>query len=137
MKIDPERIDQLAKLTVQSVVTGCTAMLNSSLVFGRKAIETGAEERTKPLLWRVMRPRKAGANAIQWEVGQRQTAALLRVHGAELAVEKCEMLSAFLRCETGESCFIRIATLIRHGFYEVWFLPNLVKVVNLWTNEGE
>jgi Glycosyl transferase family 2 len=183
MKIDPERIGQFAKLMVQSVVTGCTAMLNRPLVelslrmpeeapmhdrwigllasamgrfsilraqtvlyrqhdrnvvgIGRKVIETGAEELTTPLLWRVMRPRKEGANAIQWELGQRQAAALLRVHGAELPVEKCEMLRAFLRCGTSESRFIRIATLIRYGFYEVGFLPNLVKVVNLWTNEGE
>jgi hypothetical protein len=178
MRIDPERIDRLAKLMVQSVVTGCTAMLNRPLLelslrmpeeasmhdrwigllasamgkssilkaqtvlyrqhdrnvigIGDKIAGVGAGERAVSLLDRIRR-RKEGATAIQWRIGQRQATALLRVHGAELAVEKRELLRAFLRCETSESRFIRIATLIRYGFFDVGLMPNLVKVVNLWT----
>jgi glycosyltransferase involved in cell wall biosynthesis len=176
MNIDPGRINRLAELLVQSVVTGCTAMLNRRLVelslrmpheasmhdrwiallasvkgkssvvkaqtvlyrqhdrnvvgIGRNAI--GTEERNRPFLERVRRPSGARAQLIQWGFSQRQAEALLKVHGDEIPAKKREVIKAYLRCETSQSRFIRIATFIRYGFYYAGLLPNLISLAHLW-----
>jgi glycosyltransferase involved in cell wall biosynthesis len=176
MKINPGHINRLAKLMVQSVVTGCTAMMNRPLLelalrmpseasmhdrwigllastMGRASMlneqtvlyrqhdrnvvgtgqkATGPEDGKISFLDRVRRL-KEGSTAIQWRNGQRDAIALLRVHGTEMAVEKQELIRAFLRCETSASRFVRIATLIRYGFNDVGISPNLARLAMLWT----
>jgi glycosyltransferase involved in cell wall biosynthesis len=178
MAIQPERIDKLAKLLVQSVVTGCTAMINRALLelslrmpkeasmhdrwfallasvlgrssavkeqtvlyrqhdrnvlgTGRRNEAGGAGKRGKSLLEQVRQFRDSRSQILQWRASQRQAASLLTLHGAELSAAKRDLVSAYLRCETGESRIVRIATLLRYGFYYEGLWPNLRTVAYLW-----
>jgi glycosyltransferase involved in cell wall biosynthesis len=181
MAIDPDRIDSFAKLLVQSVVTGCTAMINRPLlelslctpkeasmhdrwiallasVFGKSsAVEAqtvlyrqhgrnvlgtgdrndsvGAEKRSRSLIEKVRQFRDGDSHVFQWRASQRQAASLLRLHGAVLPAKKRDIINAYLRCETSKSRIIRVATLIRYGFYYEGLLPNLRTVAHLWKME--
>jgi glycosyltransferase involved in cell wall biosynthesis len=181
MAINPDRIDSLAKLLVQSVVTGCTAMINRPLlelslrmpkeasmhdrwialltsVFGkfsalkaqtvlyrqhdRNVLGTGdrndsvgAEDCARSIMEKLRQFRDGGSHVFQWRVSQRQAASLLRLHGALLPTKKRDIISAYLRCETSNSRIMRIAILIRYGFYYEGLLPNLRTVAHLWKTE--
>jgi hypothetical protein len=98
----------------------------------RNVLGTGATRQTRSLLQRVLSPTIAQKHFMQWRVSQRQAAAFLRLHAAELTAEKRNIVEAYLRCETSGNRFERIATLIRYGFFYSGFLPNLLTVVHLW-----
>lgn len=178
MNIDPGRINRLSELMVQSVVTGCTAMLNRPLLelsvrmpeeaymhdlwiswlasfmgksspvkaqtvlyrqHDRNVIGTGSnvagvavQEPTRSWWERIRRPRIAEAHVFRWEIGQRQARAFLQEHGAELTAKKRALLWGFLRCQTSSSRFIRVASLIRYGFYYLGLKPNLAMMIHLW-----
>lgn len=178
MNIDPGRINRLSELMVQSVVTGCTAMLNRPLLelsvrmpeeaymhdlwiswlasfmgksgpvraqtvlyrqHDRNVIGTGSnaagmavQAPTRSWWERIRRPRIAEAHVFRWEIGQRQARAFLKEHGAELTAKKRALLRGFLRCQTSRSRFIRVASLIRYGFYYLGLKPNLAMMIHLW-----
>ena len=81
---------------------------------------------------RIRRPRIAAGHVLRWEVGQRQARAFLNEHGSELTAKKRALLRGFLRCYTSRSRVIRVATLIRYGFYYLGLKPNLAIMVYLW-----
>lgn len=183
MNIDPDRINRVAELMVQSVVTGCTALLNRPLLdlalrmpkqafmhdrwigllasfmgksgivrvptvlyrqhehnvlgTGRTMTGTGVADRSRSLLERVQRPAFASANLRLWNISQRDAAAFLKEHGAELPPSKRNLLAAFLRCQTSRSRFVRVATFLRYGFYYVGLKPNLATFIYLWTLHAE
>ena len=176
--IDPDRIDRLPELLGKSVVTGCTAMLNRSLLdlalrmpedaamhdrwiallacilgkssfirgqtvlyrqHDRNVIGTGqnllhqGDEMPAISLWQRYRRfrRYQRSYVAEWKLCQRQAAALLRVHGAELPPKQRDLLMAYRRCETSKSRVVRLATLLRHGFYFVGLPRNLATVLHL------
>jgi glycosyltransferase involved in cell wall biosynthesis len=183
MNIDPGRINRLSEMMVQSVVTGCTAMLNRALLelsvrmpeeaymhdlwiswlasfmgksspvraqtvlyrqHDRNVIGTGIHISDMPVQgstrswWeRIRRPRIAAGHVLRWEIGQRQARAFLNEHGSELTAKKRALLRGFLRCYTSRSRVIRIASLIRYGFYYLGLKPNLAMMVYLWRMKVE
>jgi len=189
MGIDPSRINRLSELLVQSVVTGCTALLNrpllelalrmpeeallhdrwiallastlgqSSIVrvptvlyrqHGRNAVGlgvTGKGSGSSPIIGpnksagacfkRVTTPVRLSGHASQWEVSQRQAEAFLRVHGTELPANARAVVSAYLRCQNSGSFFIRIATLLRYGFFYKGLMPNLLTLLYLSMSKGD
>ena len=72
------------------------------------------------------------ARIVQWEISQRQTRALLKIHRDELSTEDRRLLEAYLQCGTGNSRIVRIATLIRYGFYRTSTMENIATLVDLW-----
>jgi len=171
MNIDPGCMANFARLLVQSVVTGCTAMINRRLLelslrmpeqasmhdrwigllvsgmgkysfvktptvlyrqHGRNVIGTGTAPQARSLLERFLHPRMAQKHFIQWKNSQEQAAAFLKLYAAELPPGKRDLIMAYLRCGTSKSRLIRIATLIRYGFYYPGILSNLLSVFNLW-----
>jgi glycosyltransferase involved in cell wall biosynthesis len=93
---------------------------------------TAVKQRTRPLLQRILRPGISPGQVVQWEINQGQARSFLKEHGAELPTKKRNVLRAFLRCQTSRSRFIRVASLIRHGFYHAGLKPNLSMVIYLW-----
>jgi glycosyltransferase involved in cell wall biosynthesis len=162
MGIDPTLIDRLSELLVQSVVTGCTTLLNRPLLqlALRMPAEARMHDRWIALLGSTMGKsgivgartvlyRQHDRNAVglgvhrrsdhagQWEVSQQQAEAFLRIHGPELPADKREVLAAYLRCQTSRSRLVRLATWLRYGFYYRGVLPNLRTVIYLWKRKVE
>ena len=98
----------------------------------RNVLGTGQKRQTRSMLQRILRPTVAQKHLMQWRASQRQAAALLRVHGAELPAEKRDIVEAYLRCEANRNPLVRVATFIRHGFFYDGFLPNLLTIFHLW-----
>jgi glycosyltransferase involved in cell wall biosynthesis len=88
--------------------------------------------RRRPLLQRILRLGISPGQVIQWETNQGQARSFLKEYGAELPARKRNMLKAFLRCQTSRSRFIRVGSLIRHGFYHTGLKPNFSMVIHLW-----
>jgi hypothetical protein len=183
MNINPDRMRSLAKLLVQSLVTGCTAMLNRPLLelslrmpdeafmhdrwigllaafmgkssevriptvlyrqhehnvlgTGRDAAGMAAGKETRSLLERGRRPRISAAQIMLWDISQRDAAAFLQEYGPDLPPGKRDLLRAFLRCQTSRSRFVRIATFLRYGFYNVGLRLNLAMMLHLWGMNGD
>jgi hypothetical protein len=90
----------------------------------RNVVGTGAhldalevKQPSRSLWEKIRRPRIAAAHVVRWELSQRHARYQLR---------------AFLRCQTSKSRFIRVATLISHGFHLVGLKPNLALMIHLW-----
>ncbi len=56
---------------------------------------------------------------------------LARARG-ELRPAQRALLRGFLRCQTSRSRLVRVASLIRYGFYHVGVKPNLAMMIYLW-----
>lgn len=93
----------------------------------------GAEKQTGLLPDLARRMRNGGGRELQWEISQRQAAALLQVHRTELTEKNRNILTAYLRCGTSRSRFVRIGTLIRYGFFRVGMMRNVATLIHLWT----
>jgi glycosyltransferase involved in cell wall biosynthesis len=105
----------------------------------RNVVGTGAsldalevKQPSRSLWEKIRRPRIAAAHVVRWELSQRHARAFLKEHGEELSARKRYQLRAFLRCQTSKSRFIRVATLISHGFHLVGLKPNLALMIHLW-----
>ncbi len=88
---------------------------------GRNVV--GAVEHQKPNLvprWRYHEKRRE-----QWEWGERQAEAMLRVFGSRLPEEKAAILRDYVRCEQSRSRWTRVFTLLRGGFFLVGLRQNL------------
>lgn len=170
MRVDPACMDDFAKMLVQSVVTGCTAMVNRRLLnlslqlpeeasmhdrwiallasavgkYGavkaptvlyrqhdRNVLGAPSPMRTRGLLQSLRRPDVRQKHSAQWLASQRQASALLRLHAADLPVEKRAVVQAFLKCEKTGNPLVRLAILIRHGFYYAGVIPNLLTMLHL------
>jgi glycosyltransferase involved in cell wall biosynthesis len=84
-------------------------------------------------LWeKIRQPRIDPGFVMNWELSQRHAHAFLKEYGEELSRSKRKLLEAFLRCQTSRSRFVRVATLIRHGFFYEGLKPNLALMIFLW-----
>jgi glycosyltransferase involved in cell wall biosynthesis len=72
------------------------------------------------------------ARIVQWNIHQQQARALLAIHHDELSTKDRNLLEAYLRCGTSNSRIIRIATLMRYGFYRTTAMENIATLVDLW-----
>jgi glycosyltransferase involved in cell wall biosynthesis len=93
----------------------------------------GAEKKTKSLPALIRRIRRSDGRASQWEISQRQVEAFLRTYGDDLSVKNRDLLMAYLRCGTSKSRLVRIAILIRYGFYRAGLMRNAAILMHLWT----
>ena len=98
---------------------------------GSKAGDS-ATEPPRPVWQKIRHPRIAPELLIRWENSQRQARAFLRAHGAELRPAQRALVRGFLRCQTSGSRLVRVASLIRYGFYHVGVKPNLAMMIHLW-----
>jgi len=97
----------------------------------RNVLGTGAVQNRKSLRGRL--GRSEALNYLkEWRANQRQAAALLRLHAAEMPAGRRRLIAAYLRCGSSASGLIRVSTFLRHGFYRVGILPNLILMWNLW-----
>ncbi len=99
---------------------------------GGNVLGTGALQQPRTLLQRILRP-DTQKYLEEWGTNQRQAAALLRIHSAEMAPGKRRVIVAFLRCGSSKNRIIRVVTFLRYGFYRAGILPNLILMVNLST----
>ena len=178
MRIEPGQVARLATVLVQSLVTGCTAMVNRKLLelaccmpeeafmhdrwialliacFGKAGIVSSptvlyrqhgenvlgmgknvaagsAEDPSRTLLQRILRPRVSTGQLAYWEMSQREAKALLAVHGSELPQQKVNILTAFRRCQTSKSGWLRAVTFLRYRFFYSDMRTNLAMVAYLW-----
>ena len=86
----------------------------------------------RPLWQKITHPRIAPEHVNRWEIDQRQAGAFLRAHGAELRPAHRALVQGFLRCQASRSRMVRVASLIRYGFYHVGVKPNLAMMIHLW-----
>jgi glycosyltransferase involved in cell wall biosynthesis len=97
----------------------------------RNVLGTGIVQQPKSLLqplWHL----DAQKYFEEWRANQRQAAAFLRIHSAELSPQKHRLIVAFLKCGSNTNRFTRVATFLRYGFYRAGILPNLLLIFNLW-----
>jgi len=87
---------------------------------------------TRSLWEKIRQPRIDAGHVLQWDLSQRHARAFLKEYGKELSRSKRKLLEAFLRCQTSRSRFVRVATLIRYGFFYVGLKPNLALIIYLW-----
>jgi len=105
---------------------------------GGNAVGTGtnigdsATSAPRPLWQKIRHPRIAPELLIRWEISQRQARAFLRAHEAELRPAQRKLVRGFLSCQTSRSRLVRVASLIRYGFYHVGVKPNLAMMIHLW-----
>jgi hypothetical protein len=105
---------------------------------GGNAVGTGnnasdsAPQPPRPLWQKIRHPRIAPEHLNRWEIDQRQARAFLHAHGAELRPAQRALMRGFLRCQTSRSRLVRVASLIRYGFYHVGLKPNLAMMIHLW-----
>jgi glycosyltransferase involved in cell wall biosynthesis len=98
----------------------------------RNVLGTGATQRPRALRQRLWRP-DTQKYFEEWRTNQRQAAAFLRIHSAELPPRKRHLIAAFLQCGSSKNRFTRVASFLRYGFYRAGILPNLLSILNLWT----
>jgi glycosyltransferase involved in cell wall biosynthesis len=105
---------------------------------GGNAVGTGSNagdsstQTPRPLWQKISHPRIAPEHVNRWEIDQRQAGAFLRAHGAELRPAQRALVQGFLRCQASRSRMVRVASLIRYGFYHVGVKPNLAMMIHLW-----
>ncbi|ADW70314.1 glycosyltransferase family 2 protein [Granulicella tundricola] len=68
----------------------------------------------------------------QWENSEHQASAMLEAYRDELPQKIRRMLEAYVRCETSPNRFVRVLTLISHGFLLQDLRPNLAILLYLW-----
>lgn len=84
-------------------------------------------------LWEKIRhPRIAAGHVLVWDLSQRHARAFLKEYDKELSRSERKLLEAFLQCQTSRSPFVRVATLVSHGFFYVGLKPNLALMIYLW-----
>ena len=81
---------------------------------------------------RLPKWRRHGGRRWLWELGERQAAALLRVHGEEITPAAERTLRAFVRCGTDANRLARVGTLMRHGFFYPHLQHTLAILWYLW-----
>ena len=91
-----------------------------------------ANQAPRPFWQKILHPRIAPEHLTRWEIDQRQAAAFLRAHGAELTPAQRALVHGFLRAQTSRSPVVRVASLIRYGFYHVGVKPNVAMMIHLW-----
>lgn len=97
----------------------------------RNVLGTGVTQQPRTLRQRLWYP-DTQKYLEEWRTNQRQAAALLRIHSAELPSKKRRLIAAYLKCGSSTSRFTRVTTFLRNGFYRAGILPNLLLIFNLW-----
>ena len=92
----------------------------------------GAAVQDESLRGLAARARESGGRRMERWKSERQAEALLRVHGAEMAEGKREVLRAYLRSGRSRSRVERVGTTLRYGFLRKGLLRNLATLADLW-----
>jgi glycosyltransferase involved in cell wall biosynthesis len=172
--LDPGSAHRLRSVLHQNVVTGCTMMLNRSLIEAvlpmpketpmhdrwialvavaigksRYVCEplvlyrqhednvVGASTEIQTMVTIVKRSRRSEGRLEQWRLSQRLAATIMRRHGERMSAGQRDTVEAFLRCGRSSSRWVRMGTMVRHGFFRKGLLRNMATMWELWRLKPE
>jgi glycosyltransferase involved in cell wall biosynthesis len=126
-------------IALLAAALGYSAFLREPTVLYRqhRANVIGARLESDTLASMAKRSQDSTGRVAQWWTSQHVAAALLRLHGERLQPAQRRLLAAYLRCGRSPHRLVRVATLLRHGFFRRGWLRNLATLWVLWRLKQE